>query len=144
MYTLSEVCKKLGLHSEIVQKMLEKGRFRDAYQTQNGEWLIPEYNFITTREHDEKTKKIMEQIDRKNRGGRDENEIPYVSAIQIVDYFEDITIDKVINWIKTGYLSGKEIAGEYLIPKEIFEYLIYKCNAASKEEEIKLLLASDF
>ena len=49
MYSFAEVCKKLGLDRQTVQNMCEKGMFQDAYQTENGDWLIPEYNFITTK-----------------------------------------------------------------------------------------------
>ncbi len=143
MYSLVEVCKKLGFDRQIVQKMCEKGMFQDAYQTENGEWLIPEFNFTTTRKQDEKAEEILQHIDRKNYGGRDETVIPYIPAKIVADYYE-VTLEKVINWIRQGYLSGKQMEGEYLVPKEEFDYLKSKREKDSTEEEIKELLGSDY
>lgn len=142
MYSLVEVCKKLGLDRQTVQNMCEKGRFQGAYQTENG-WLIPEYNFITTKKQDEKTEEILRYIDRKNHGGRDENSIPFIPAKIVADYYE-VTLEKVISWIKQGYLSGKQIEGEYLVPKEEFDYLKSKRDKDATEGEIKKLLGSDY
>lgn len=51
MYYLSvkDVSNKLGLDQPTVQKMCEKGKFHNAYQTDNGDWLISEDNFVTTK-----------------------------------------------------------------------------------------------
>ncbi|MBL5767362.1 hypothetical protein B5V88_07090 [Heyndrickxia sporothermodurans] len=143
MYSLVEVCKKLGLDHQTVQNMCEKGRFQGAYQTENGEWLIPEFIFSTTRKQNEKAEEILQRIDRKNNGGRDETDISYISAKIVADFYE-VTLEKVISWIKRGYLSGKQMEGEYLVPKEEFDYLKSKRDKDSTEEEIKKLLGSDF
>ncbi|RTR26297.1 DNA-binding protein [Robertmurraya yapensis] len=143
MYSLVEVCKKLGLDRQTVQNMCEKGRFQGAYQNENGEWLIPEFIFTTTRKQDEKAEKILQHIERKNRGGRDESDVPHIPAKVIADFYE-VTLEKVISWIKQGYLSGKQMEGEYLVPKEEFDYLKSKRDKDSTEEEIKKLLGSDY
>lgn len=143
MYSFTEVCKKLGLDSQTVQNMCEKGMFQDAYQTENGDWLIPEYNFITTKKQDEKAEKFLMHIDRKNYGGRDETVIPFIHAKIVADYYK-VTLEKVISWIKQGYLSGKQMEGEYLVPKEEFDYLKSKRESDATEEEIKKLLGSDY
>lgn len=142
MYSLVEVCTKLGLDRQTVQNMCEKGMFQDAYP-ENGDWLIPEYNFITTKKQDEKAEGILRHIDRKNHGGRDDTFIPYIPAKIVADYYE-VTLEKVISWIKQGYLSGKQIEGEYLVPKEEFDYLKSKRDRDATEEEIKKLLGSDY
>lgn len=139
MYSLVEVCKKLGLDLQTVQNMCEKGRFQGAYQTENG-WLIPEYNFITSKKYDEKAEEILRYIDRKNHGGRDESNI---SAKEVADFYE-VTLEKVVTWIKQGYLSGKKMEGEYVVPKEEFEYLKSKRDKDATEEDIKKLLGSDY
>ncbi|MFT8319635.1 MAG: helix-turn-helix domain-containing protein [Bacillus sp. (in: firmicutes)] len=87
MYTVAEVCKKLGLDRQTVERMCEKGKFRDAHKNENGLWLIPDYNFITSREQDERAEEVLRQINRKNRGGRDETEIPYIPAKIVADYY---------------------------------------------------------
>lgn len=143
MYSIAEVCKKLGLGRQTVQNMCEKGMFRDAYQTENGVWLIPEYNFTTTKKQDKKADETLRHIDRKNLGGRDETVIPYIPAKIVADYYQ-VTLEKVISWIKQGYLSGKQMEGEYLVPKEEFDYLKSKRDTNATEEEIKKLLGSDY
>lgn len=143
MYSVADVCKKLGLDRQTVQNMCEKGMFQDAYQIENGEWLIPEYNFTTTRKQDEKAEEILRHIDRKNNEGKDESEIPYIPARAVADYY-DVTLEKVISWIKQGYLSGKQVEGRYLVPKEEFEYLRSKRDTDATEGEIKKLLGSDY
>ncbi len=144
--TLAEVCKKLGLDRKKVQNMCEKGRFRDAYQDEYGKWQIPNDNFVTTREQDEKAAKILQHLDRKNNGEKDESDIPYISTKVIGDYYQ-VEEEKVISWIKQGYLSGKKMKGQpenYLVPREEFEYLKSKRDKDTTEEEIKKLLGSDF
>lgn len=143
MYSFAEVCKKLGLDRQTVQNMCEKGMFQDAYQTENGDWLIPEYNFITTKKQDEKAEEILRHIDRKNHGGKNETDIPYIPAKTVADYYE-VTLEKVVGWIKQGYLSGKQMEGQYFVPKEEFEYLKSKRDTDATEEEIKKLLGSDY
>lgn len=143
MYSFAEVCKKLGLDPQTVQNMCEKGMFQDAYQTENGEWLIPEFNFTTTRKQDEKAEEILQHIEGKNRSSRDESDITHISAKEVADFYE-VTLEKVISWIKQGYLSGKQMEGEYLVPKEEFDYLKSKRDKDSTEEEIKKLLGSDY
>ena len=59
--TVDEVCNKLGLDRQIVQKMCEDGKFHNTYRTEDGEWLIPEDNFVTTKEQDEKAEEIFLQ-----------------------------------------------------------------------------------
>lgn len=143
MYSVAEVCKKLGLDRQTVEKMCEKGRFRDAHKTENGKWLIPDYNFITTREQDARTEEILRQIDKKNRGGRDETEIPFIPIKTVADYY-NVTLGQVEKWIKLGYLSGKQVDGEYFVPEEEFEYLKSKRESEATEEEIKKFLGSDY
>lgn len=143
MYSFTEVCKKLGLDCQTVQNMCEKGMFQDAYQTEDGVWLIPEFNFTTTRKQDKKVEEILRHIDRKNHAGRDETVIPYIPAKVVADYYE-VTLEKVISWIKQGFLSGKQLEGEYLVPKEEFDYLKSKRDKDATEEEIKKLLGSDY
>lgn len=142
MYTVAEVCKKLGLDRQTVERMCEKGKFRDAHKNENGFWLIPDHNFITSREQDERAEEVLRQIDRKNRGGRDENEISYIPA-KIVSDFYQLTLEKVENWIKLGYLSGKQVEGEYFVPEDEFEYLKARRESDTTEEEIKKFLGSD-
>ncbi|MEW9110043.1 MAG: hypothetical protein AB2374_11895 [Cytobacillus gottheilii] len=143
MYSFAEVCKKLGLDRQTVQNMCERGMFQDAYQTENGDWLIPEYNFITTKKHDEKAEEILRYIDRKNHGGRDETKIPYIPAKVVANHY-GVTLKKVINWINHGYLSGRLVEGEYFVPEEEFEYLKSKRDKDATVGELKKLLGSDY
>lgn len=141
--TVDEVAKKLGLNQRTVINMCIRERFQNAFQNENGDWLIPEENFITTKEQDEKAEKILQHIDRKNRGGSDETEIPYIQAKIVADHYQ-VNLETVISWINQGYLSGKQIAGEYLVPKEEFEYLKSRRDNDATEEEIKKILGSDY
>ena len=50
----------------------------------------------------------------------------------------------MVGWIKQGYLSGKQMEGQYFVPKEEFEYLKSKRDTDATEEEIKKLLGSDY
>ncbi|WP_019155436.1 MerR family transcriptional regulator [Robertmurraya massiliosenegalensis] len=140
---IDEVAKKLGLDQLTVINMCIRGRFPNAFQNENGDWLIPKSNFITTREQDERAEEVLRQIDRKNRGGRDETEIPYISAKAVSDFYQ-VRLEKVENWIKEGYLSGKQIEGDYFVPKEEFEYLKARRDSDTLEEELKNLLGEDF
>ncbi|MGG1689439.1 hypothetical protein ABDH65_05235 [Heyndrickxia ginsengihumi] len=146
MYTIDEISKKLGLNQQIVRSMCEKGRFRDAYQNKHGEWQIPEDNFITTREQDEKAEKILRHIDRKNYGEKDEIGVPFVSTKEVSNYYQ-VEEEKVISWIKQGHLSGIQVEGQpdkYLVPREEYEYLKSKRESDTTEEELKKLLGLDF
>ncbi|WP_400244936.1 helix-turn-helix domain-containing protein [Niallia sp. JL1B1071] len=142
MYTVAEVCKKLGLDRQTVEGMCEKGKFQDAHKNENGFWLIPDYNFITSREQDERAEEVLRQIDRKNRGDRDENEISYIPAKLVSDHY-GVTLEKVKKWIKEGYLSGKQVKEECFVPEEEFEYLKARRESDATEEEIKKFLGSD-
>lgn len=140
-WSVDEVCKKLGLDRQIVQKICEYGKFRNTYLTEDGDWKIPEDNFVTTKEQkDEKAEEILQQIDRKIYGNKD---ITYISAKSVADYY-DVKLEKVNSWIKLGYLSGKETKGEFFVPKEEFVYLKSVKDTESTEEELKKLLGSDY
>lgn len=67
LYTVKEVALKLGLSMKQITNMCEKGRFKGAYQSDNAEWLIPDDNFITTKEQYERANEILQHIDRKNQ-----------------------------------------------------------------------------
>lgn len=120
--------------------MCVDGKFHNTYRTEDGEWLIPEDNFVTTKEQDEKAEDILQQIDRKNYGNKD---ITYISAKSVADYYE-VKLENVISWIKQGYLSGMEIKGKFFVPKEEFDYLKSKRDTDLAEDEIEKLLGSDF
>ncbi|CAM5734499.1 hypothetical protein HRF69_23825 [Bacillus circulans] len=144
--TINEVAIKLGLHPYTIQRMCEKERFRGAYLAENGDWMIPEDNFITTRKQDKKSEEILQQIDRKNQGEDTNADVLFVSPQLVADFYE-VAVEKVICWIEQGYLSCKELdgkPGKYLVPKEEFEYLKMKRESDSTEEEIKELLGSDY
>lgn len=141
MYYLSvkDVSNKLGLDQPTVQKMCEKGKFHNAYQTDNGDWLISEDNFVTTKEQDEKADEILRQIDIKNN----EADVGYIDITKVADYF-DVSLKKVIEWIEQGRLSGKKIEGDYKVPLEEFEFLKSKRENDTTEEVIKERLGSDY
>lgn len=67
LYTVKEVALKLGLSMKQITNMCEKGRFKGDYQSDNAEWLIPDDNFITTKEQYERANEILQHIDRKNQ-----------------------------------------------------------------------------
>lgn len=144
--TVAETSKKLGLDSHTIQNMCKKGMFRDAYQNDNGDWLIPEDNFITTRKQDEITDEILRKIDSRNQGTMTGTNVEYVDAQIVADYY-GVKLEKVVSWITHGYLSGKEMEahpGKYLVPKEEFEYLKSNRDKDTTEEEIKKFLGSDY
>lgn len=146
MYTVSEVCKKLGLERQTVQNMCKKGIFQGAYQTEKGDWLIPEKIFVTTREQDEKAEEILQHIDKKNYEVMKESTVEYIDAKLVGDFY-GVTLETVVSWIKRGYLSGKQVEGQqekYWVPKEEFEYLKSKTENDTTEEVIRKLLGSDF
>lgn len=67
-YTVSEAAKKLDLNDETVRILCERGIFQNAYKNENGNWIIPEDYFITTKEQDDKAEEILRYIDKKNQG----------------------------------------------------------------------------
>ncbi|MFD1362846.1 helix-turn-helix domain-containing protein [Lentibacillus salinarum] len=73
-YTTSEAAHKLGLSDQTVRRMCESGKFNGAYRSEGGHWRIPEDNFITTKEQDQKVDKLFKQLDRKNREAGGVNE----------------------------------------------------------------------
>jgi excisionase family DNA binding protein len=75
-YTTSEAAKKLGLSDQTIRRMCESGRFKRAHRScgENGHWRIPEENFITTREQDQKAEEILEHLDQKNKEAGDVDE----------------------------------------------------------------------
>jgi len=144
MYSLDEVGKKLGLDRQTVQKLCEKGRFQDAHKTENGDWLIPDQNFITTREQDARAEEILRQIDRKNQ--EIDNDIEYVFDQVVASYYK-VSREVVKNWIEQGFLSGKQSARNpenYLIPKEEFEYLKTRRESDTTEDELRKFLGEDY
>ena len=146
MYTVSEVCKKVGLERQTVQNMCNRGMFQGAYQTEKGDWLIPEDHFVTTREQDEKAEEILQQIDRKNQSVLKNADVEYIDAKLVADFY-GVAPETVVSWIKQGHLSGKQLEGQqgkYFLPKEEFEYLKSKAENDTTEEAIRELLGSDY
>ncbi|MDE1429431.1 hypothetical protein PVN37_22455 [Bacillus licheniformis] len=142
-YSVKEVAIKLGLSIKIIENMCEKGRFKDAYQTDNG-WLIPVGNFITSREQDHRAEAVLKQIDAKNR--KADKDIVFIDAQIVADYY-GVTLKEVNCWIKQRKISGKkdkEDPKRYLVPKEEFEYLKEKRETDDINETIKELLGNDF
>ncbi|WP_332634991.1 hypothetical protein [Halalkalibacter flavus] len=54
--------------------MLDKGKFKGAYQTNGKHWRIPQDAFITTNEQEAKAKEILGRVDLKNQGAGDVDE----------------------------------------------------------------------
>lgn len=75
-YTSSEAAKKLGLSEQTINRMCEKGRFTGAKRSDdiNGEWVIPQENFITTNEQDDVAEMVLQKIDNKNKKAGDIDE----------------------------------------------------------------------
>jgi len=75
-YTISEAAKKLGLSDQTIRRMCENKRFIGAYRSggEHGHWRIPEDNFITTKEQDQKAEMILKQLDKKNEEAGDLDE----------------------------------------------------------------------
>ncbi|WP_025729691.1 helix-turn-helix domain-containing protein [Heyndrickxia ginsengihumi] len=143
-YSVEEVARKLGLSITTVKNMSEKGRFKGAFQTNDGEWLIPVDIFITSPEQDEKAHKILKHLDEKNR--KVDNKIEFIDAQLVADYY-GTTLKEVKRWIKQGAISGKqseEDPDRYLIPKEEFEYLKERREKDDTEEAIQELLGDEF
>ncbi|MCC3358769.1 hypothetical protein [Bacillus sp. REN16] len=143
-YSVKEVSIKLGLSIKIIENMCEKGRFKDAYQTDNGEWLIPVGDFITSREQDQRAEAVLRQIDAKNR--KVDKDIVYIDAQLVADFY-GVTLKEINCWIKQRKISGKkdkEDPERYLIPKEEFEYLKGKIETGDINETIKEFLGNDF
>lgn len=143
-YSVKEVAIKLGLSIKTIENLCEKGRFKDAYQTDNFDWLIPVENFITSREQDERAEAVLKQIDAKNR--KADNDTVFIDAQLVADYY-GVTLEEVIGWIKQRKISGKKDKKDpehYLIPKEEFEYLKEKREKDDINESIKELLGNDF
>lgn len=72
--------------------------------------------------------------------------VEYIDA-KLVANFYGVTLETVVNWIKQGHLSGKQLEGQqgkYLVPKEEFEYLKSKTENDTTEEAIRELLGSDY
>lgn len=143
-YSVKEVAIKLGLSIKTIENMCEKGRFKGAYQTDNGDWLIPVENFITSREQFEKANEILQHIDRKNQVV-DKSEL-FINANLVAIYFET-TLIEIKLWIKKGIISGKkceENPDVYLVSKEEFEYLKAKREQDDTDKAIGELLGEDF
>lgn len=66
LYSISEVARKIVVNEQTVLLMCENGHFEGAYRIENGEWKIPEDNFITTRKQDILAEKALKIIDKKN------------------------------------------------------------------------------
>ncbi|MGG0741224.1 hypothetical protein [Niallia taxi] len=143
-YSVKEVAIKLGLSIKTIENMCEKGRFKDAYQTDNDDWLIPGENFITSREQFEKANEILQHIDRKNQEV-DKSEL-LIDANLVAIYYET-TLNEVKQWIKKGIISGKtceENSEIYLVSKEEFEYLKSKREYDDTDKTIAELLGDGF
>lgn len=55
--------------------MCEQGKFKGAFRVKgNGNWKIPEENFITSKKDDETAKITLQQIDKKNKHSGDVDE----------------------------------------------------------------------
>lgn len=67
MYSTLEASEKLGLSEKIIIRMCRKEIFKGAYQTVNGNWLIPADNFITDKDHDKKVREFLKDLDEKNK-----------------------------------------------------------------------------
>lgn len=74
MISLREVAEKLGLTENTIRSMCHKQMFRGAYQTESGDWLIPEDNFITNKAQDKIAHELFEQLDKKNKNTGDIDE----------------------------------------------------------------------
>ncbi|MFD1067805.1 helix-turn-helix domain-containing protein [Oceanobacillus locisalsi] len=73
-YTTSEAANKLGLSDQTIRRMCERGKFKRVYRSEGGHWRIPEDNFVTTREQDNKANTILGHLDRKNQEADDVDE----------------------------------------------------------------------
>ncbi|MEC5424302.1 helix-turn-helix domain-containing protein [Virgibacillus sp. C22-A2] len=74
-YTLSEAARKLGLSDQTIRLMCERGKFKGARLIgRNGQWRIPNENFITKREQDEDAENILRQIEKRNEKAGDIDE----------------------------------------------------------------------
>lgn len=67
LITLREVAEKLGLSENTIHCMCQKEMFKGAYQTETGDWLIPEDNFITSKNQDKRTHELFHHLDKKNK-----------------------------------------------------------------------------
>jgi predicted transcriptional regulator len=67
MISLNEAAEKLGLSENTIRNMCHKNMFKGAYQTETGQWLIPEDNFITNQEQDKRTYELFRRLDEKNK-----------------------------------------------------------------------------
>ncbi|MFD1447951.1 helix-turn-helix domain-containing protein [Oceanobacillus profundus] len=66
--TIIEAANKLGLDDRTIKRMCEQGKFKGAFRVKgNGDWRIPEENFITSKKDDETAEIALEQIDKKNK-----------------------------------------------------------------------------
>ncbi|WP_099355696.1 hypothetical protein [Fredinandcohnia onubensis] len=143
-YSDKEVALKLGLSIKIIQNLCEKGRLKDAYQTDDGQWIIPAKNFITSKEQDERAEIILKQIDEKNR--EVDKDMVFIDAQLVADYY-GVTLKQVNCWIKQRKISGKKDSEDperYLIPKEEFEYLKEKRETDDINEIIKEFFGNEF
>jgi len=74
-YTIVEAANKLGLDNRTVRLMCEQGKFKGAYRVEdNGDWRIPEENFITSKKNDEIAEITLQRIDKKNKQAGDIDE----------------------------------------------------------------------
>ncbi|WP_193063735.1 hypothetical protein [Oceanobacillus oncorhynchi] len=64
--------QKKGLDDRTIKRMCEQAKFKGAFRVKgNGDWRIPEENFITSKKDDETAKIALQQIDKKNKQAGD-------------------------------------------------------------------------
>lgn len=62
LFTSEDVSKIIGVSEQIVKRWCEKGRYPEAYKTEDGHWLIPKKHFKISLEQARKRNSFDEKL----------------------------------------------------------------------------------